>query len=57
MCVSVIGKAIKARTEEALEAALSDVPELPFGGHHVALVKQAIKLKERLEDERRVTTM
>lgn len=52
-----ITTAIKKRTEEALEVALAEVPELPFGGDHVPLVKDARKLKERLEEERRVTEM
>jgi hypothetical protein len=55
--LKVIKEAIAKRTEEALEAALTDVPELPMGGEHVPLVKEARRLKERLEDERRVTQM
>jgi myosin heavy subunit len=47
--------AIKARTEEALEAALVDAPELPHGGAHLKVVREARALKERLEEERRVT--
>jgi myosin heavy subunit len=53
----VIKGAVTKRTEEALEAALTDVSELPFGGEHVPIVKEARRLKERLEDERRVTQM
>ncbi len=47
--------AIKARTEAALDEALPNVPELPLGGEHLKVVKDARKLKERLEEERRVT--
>jgi hypothetical protein len=50
-----IRDAIATRTEEALDAALSEAPELPWGGAHVGVVKEARALKERLEDERRVT--
>lgn len=55
--IKTIKAAIVTRTEEALEASLVDVPELPFGGEHIGVVKEARKLKERLEDERRVTTL
>jgi len=53
--ISGLKKAIKARTEEALEQALTDVPELPYGGNHLKVVRDARALKERLEEERRVT--
>lgn len=55
--LKTIKAAIVTRTEEALEASLVDVPELPFGGEHVPCVKEARKLKERLEDERRVSSL
>ena len=55
--LAVLAAAIKKRTEEALEAALADVSELPFGGEHVKVVKEARKLKERLEEERRCNDM
>lgn len=53
--ISGLKKAVKARTEEALDAALTDVPELPYGGNHLTIVKDAKALKDRLEEERRVT--
>ena len=52
-----IREAIKKRTEEALEAALSEAPELPWSGDHLPDVRSARKLKERLEEERRVTVL
>ena len=55
--VKAIREAIKKRTEEALEAALSEAPELPWSGDHMPDVRAARKLKERLEEERRVTEM
>ena len=56
-CVKAIKKALKTRTEEALEAALADQHELPFGGGHLSYVKDARALLERLAEERRVTTL
>ena len=47
-------KAISTRTEEALDNALMDVPELPLGGEHIQVVKDARVLRERLEEEARV---
>jgi len=49
--------AVKARVEEQLDTALTDVPELPYGGGHLELVKKARALKERLEQERRVSAL
>ena len=49
--------AIATRTEEALEAALSESVELPFGGGHIKIVKEARALKDRLEEERRIAAM
>lgn len=50
-------EAVGKRTEEALDAALSEVPELPFGGGHIKEVREARALKDRLEEERRITGM
>jgi len=55
--LKAIRDAIKKRTEEALEAALAEAPELPWSGDHLADVRAARKLKERLEEERRVTEL
>lgn len=55
--LAAVSAAIAKRTEEALEVALADVGELPHGGEHVPLVKEARKLKDRLEEERRCTEM
>jgi Myosin head (motor domain)/MyTH4 domain len=55
--LKTLREAIGKRTEEALDAALSEAPELPFNGWHVKEVKEARALKERLEEERRITAM
>ena len=55
--LKAIREAIKKRTEEALEAALAEAPELPWSGDHLPDVKAARKLRERLEEERRVTEL
>jgi myosin heavy subunit len=52
-----IKKAIKTRTEEALEASLTDVNDLPYGGSHISYVRDAKALLERLAEERRVTSL
>ena len=49
--------AIAARTEEALDTALAESHELPMGGGHIKLVKEARALKDRLEEERRILAM
>ena len=55
--VKAVKKALKTRTEEALEAALVDIHELPYGGNHLKYVKDARALLERLVEERRVTAL
>ncbi len=55
--VKAVKKALKTRTEEALEAALVDVNELPYGGQHLSYVRDAKAMLERLAEERRVTTL
>jgi myosin heavy subunit len=55
--VKAVKKAIKTRTEEALDLALADVPDLPFGGNHLKVVREARALKDRLEEERRVSSL
>ena len=49
--------AITKRTEEALDAALPGAGELPFGGGHIKIVKEARALKDRLEEERRILAL
>jgi myosin heavy subunit len=55
--VKAIKKALKTRTEEALDAALADINDLPYGGLHLSYVRDAKALLERLAEERRVTTL
>ena len=52
-----IKAAVVTRTEEALTEALSEQPELPLGGTHLASVKEARSLLERLSEEKRVLTL
>lgn len=50
-------EAIQARTEEALENAMIEVPELPLGGGHLKDVKEAVALLQRIQEEKRITML
>ncbi|KAA0155260.1 hypothetical protein FNF27_01564 [Cafeteria roenbergensis] len=52
-----ISAALKTRTEEALTEALVDAPELPFGGDHIGVVKDAKALRDRIQEEARVLAL
>jgi myosin heavy subunit len=49
-----IKTAIAARTQEALKSSLEMISELPYGGTHLALVKEAKHLLARVQEELRV---
>lgn len=55
--LQAIRESIQTRTEDALETALIDVPELPLGGHHLKDVKEAVGLLQRIQEEKRITTL
>merc|ERR1711933_250423 len=50
-------KAIEKRDMATLKSAISDSGDLPYQGKHIALVKEAGKVLERLEEEARVTKL
>lgn len=52
--LEVLRAAVAARDEDALEVALMDVSDLPYGGEHLPDVREARALKERIEEEKRV---
>ena len=54
LILDALNAAVASRDEAALDSALSDAVDLPHGGAHLAAVKAARALKERLEEEHSV---
>ena len=55
--LATLRDAVTSRTEEALNEALIDAPELPLGGDHIAVVREAKALRERIQEEARVLAL